>query len=176
MGWFSKTVPRRRWPDVNVILGRKLHATGASWYSTFQEGTASHGFQLVDKAPTEAAKHYISMLQLSAVAATLQENGYVSDVAPFLELVYVFLTRNPPAKLHDDIETLPFARAGDAQRSLVLWARNMASELSPKRNDAGLIGELTSYGLGLVVQAKIATCVACGDQKGAEKVLQLFRD
>jgi hypothetical protein len=114
------------------------------------------------------------MLQLSAVAATLQENGYVSDLTFFLELVYIILTENPPAKLHDDIEALPFARTGDAQRSLELWACVMASELSPKRDNARLIEELTSYGAHLVVQAKIATCEACGDQKGAETVRKFF--
>ena len=64
---------------------------------------------------SDIAKHYISMLQLSAVAATLQENAYVSDATFFLQLVYIILTQNAPAEFHRDIESLPFARVGDAQ-------------------------------------------------------------
>ena len=103
-------------------------------------------------------------MQLAAVAATLQENSYVSDLMFFLELVYIHLTDGPPANLHRDIEALPFALAGDAQKSLILWSQSMASELLPGKDDPVLLEELNRYGSLLVVQAKIATCQACGDQ------------
>ena len=114
------------------------------------------------------------MMQLSAVAATLQENSYVSDITFFVELVYIVLTGSPPAGLHRDIEALPFARTGDANRSLILWAHSMASELSSDKDDPRLIEELNRYGMLLVVQAKIATCEACGDHKGVEKIRSFF--
>jgi hypothetical protein len=83
----SKTVPPRKWPEVSALLGQKLHA--ASWYPTFQQETASLGFPLTQRALGDVGKHYTRILQLSAVAATLQENGYVSnlsDLMRFLEL------------------------------------------------------------------------------------------
>src|SRR5712692_5457626 len=115
VGWFSKSVPQRRWTDVSVALARKLQAAGDSWYSTFQQGTAPHGLRLSGATLSHSARHYVSMMQLSAVAATLQANRYVSDVTFFLEHVYIVLTRNPAAGLHDDIEMMPFATAGNAQ-------------------------------------------------------------
>ena len=116
------------------------------------------------------AAQYVSLLQLSAVAATLQENGYVSDVTFFVELVYILLTGNQPAQFHRDIEATPFSLAGDAQSSLTLWAQSMASELSPGNDNRRLIEELKPYGAFIVAQAKIATCEACSDPKGAEKI------
>ena len=114
------------------------------------------------------------MLQLSAVAATLEENSYVSDLTFFLELVYIVLTENPPADLHRDIESSPFSRAGGAQQSLILWARTMARELSSNHEDPKLIEELCRYGALLVIKAKFATCEACGDRKAAEKTRNFF--
>ena len=172
MGWFSKAIPERKWANASTALGLKLK--GGSWYSTFQHGTASHSFVLAPNGMSGTANHYICMMQLSAIAATLQENSYVSDVTFFLELVYIVLTGSPPAGLHRDIEALPFARTGDAQRSLVLWAHSMASELSSDKDDPRLIEELNRYGMLLVVQAKIETCEACGDHKGAEKIRSFF--
>lgn len=174
MGWFSKTIPQRKWIATSTALARELQTTAGSWYSTFQRGVAGHGISLTPDGIGDGAKHYISMLQLSAVAATLQENGYVSDVTFFLELVYIILTQNPPAGLHRDIEGLPFARAGDAQKSLTLWAHSMASELSTNADNPKLLEELNRYGVLLVVQAKIAACEVCGDYKGAEKVRKFF--
>jgi len=174
MGWFSKAIPERKWANVSFALGRDLQALGTSWCSTFERGRAPHNFAFVSNGMSAAVQHYISMLQLSAVAATLQENGYVSDVSFFLELLYIILTNNPPADLHCDIETLPFARVGDAQRSLNLWAQSMASELSPDEDSSKLIEELGRYGALLVIRAKITTCEACGDHKGAEKIRKFF--
>lgn len=174
MGWFSKTIPEREWAETSAALSFKLKVTGDSWYSTFQHGTESHGFLLASTEISGTAKHYISMLQLSAVAATLQENSYISDATFFLELVYSILTGGLPAGLHRDIDALPFARTGDAQSSLILWAHSMASELSSDKDNPRLIEELSRYGTLLVVQAKIATCEACGDHKGAEKIRSFF--
>ena len=175
MGWFSKAVPRRKWQSASAALGQELQVMGSSWYSAFQRGTAACGFGLAAKM-SNAAQHHVSMLQLSAVAATLQENSYVSDtsLSVFLELVYIILTKNPPAGLHHEIGTLPFARAGDARKALGLWARSMAAVLSPDKDDPRLTEELNRYGALLVIQAKIATCEACDDPKGAEKVRKVF--
>ena len=174
MGWFRKGISGRKSADAGAALGLELKVAGGSWYSTFQQGTESHCIVLASNEISGTAKHCISMLQLSAVAATLQENSYISDAYFFLETVYIVLTGNLPAGLHRDIEALPFALAGDAQRSLSLWAHTMASELSYEKDDPRLIEELNRYGTLLVVQAKIATCVACGDRKGAEKMRNLF--
>lgn len=174
MGWFSKAISGRKLADAGAALGLELKVAVGSWYSTFQQGTESHGIVLASNEISGTAKHYIGMLQLSAVAATLQESSYVSDAIFFLETVYIVLTGNLPAGLHRDIEALPFALAGDAQKSLSLWAHSMASELSSEKDDPKLIKELNRYGTLLVVQAKIATCEACGDRKGAEKIRNVF--
>ncbi len=173
MGLFSRRVPQRKWSDASVALARKLQDTAGSWYATFRRGGAEHEVSLRPEI-SDAAKHYISMLQLSAVAATLQENAYVTDATFFLELVYIILTQNAPAEFHRDIESLPFARVGDAQESLTLWAHSMAAEVSESAGNPKLIAELNRYGASLVVQAKIATCEACNDFRGAEKIRKFF--
>jgi hypothetical protein len=173
MGLFSKKVPQRKWSDASIALARKLQSTASSWYATFRRGAAEHDALLMPEI-SDVAKHYISMLQLSAVAATLQENAYVSDGTFFLELVYIILTQNLPAEFHRDIESLPFARVGDAQESLMLWAHSMATEVSKSASNSKLIQELNRYGAFLVVQAKIATCEACNDPNGAEKIRKFF--
>lgn len=172
MGLFNKKVPQRKWSDASIALARKLQSTASSWYATFRRGAAEHDASLMPEI-SDVAKHYISMLQLSAVAATLQENAYVSDATFFLELVYIILTQNAPAEFQRDIESLPFARVGDAQ-SLMLWAHSMATEVSKSASNPKLFEELNRYGALLVVQAKIATCEACNDFKGAEKIRKFF--
>ena len=112
MGWFSKAIPERKWGDVSTTLGLSLRKERDSWYSTVQHSSASYGFLFVSDNISHTAIHCTSMLQLSAVAATLEENSYVSDLTFFLELVYIVLTENPPADLHRDIESSPFSRAG----------------------------------------------------------------
>ena len=169
MGWFSKTIPERKWTDVSAALFQKLKGTRDSWYPTFQRESQSHGFALASDGPSRVATHYVNLLQLSAVAATLQDNGYVSDPVFFLELVYIMMSGNQPAQLHRDIAATPFSLAGNAQESLTLWAQSMAGELSPSNGSQRLVDELKPYGAFIVAQAKIATCEACGDQNGAEK-------
>jgi hypothetical protein len=174
MGWFSKTIPERKWTGVSVTLAQKLQSIASSWYVTFRRGAAEHHVSVKPDEIGDVAKRYISMLQLSAVAATLQESAYVTDAVFFLELVYIILTQNPPAALHRDIESLPFALAGDARESLMLWAHCMAREVSTSADNPKLLEELNRYGALLVIQAKIATCEACDDFKGAEKVRKVF--
>lgn len=173
MGLFNKKIPQRKWSDASIALARKLQSTASSWYATFRRGAAEHDASLMPEI-SDVAKHYISMLQLSAVAATLQENAYVSDATFFLQLVYIILTQNAPAEFHRDIESLPFARVGDAQELLMLWAHSMATEVSKSASNPKLFEELNRYGALLVVQAKIATCEACNDFKGAEKIRKFF--
>ncbi len=171
MSWFSKTVPQRKWPDLTATLGLKLRTLADEWYPTFRRGATAHGLALPQDV-TDTAKHYIHMLQLSAVGATLADNSYVSDLNFVLELIYTILTEKDPNSLRQDIASLPFTRAGDARKSLSLWAESMMRELSPQKDDLKLVDELKSYGALLVIQAKLATCEACGDKKGAEKVRQ----
>jgi hypothetical protein len=174
MGWFSKTVPQRKWIHASTALGHDLQSTAGSWWPTFQREVAAHGIALISENMGKVAAHYVSMLQLSAVAATLQENGYVADATFFLELLYIGLTQRPPAGLNQDIGALPFARAGDAQESLTLWARSMAAEVSTISDNPKLLEQLARYGALLVIQAKIATCEACGDRKGASKMREFL--
>jgi hypothetical protein len=177
MGSFSKAIPQHKWPDVLADLSKRLKASGASWFSKFQQGTVPLGFPLKHEGLSDRAKHYSSMLQLSAVVASVQDNGYVSNdkFVHFLEAVYIVLTGNLPAKLRDDIEALPFVTTGDARQSLSLWASTMASELSSNGSDPRLIEELTKYGALLVIHAKMDTCAACGDRKGLEEIRKAWR-
>lgn len=92
-----------------------------------------------------------------------------------LEILYTMLTGKPPLSFHDDIEAFSFARAGDTKKSITLWAEAMAPEISDRMADAALITELVRYGALIVIEAKVATCQACGDAKGAEKIRQVFR-
>ncbi len=167
MGWFSKAIPERKWCDASGALAKELKSMAGSWYPTFRGGAGERGVSLKSAEIGETAKLSIRMLQLSAVAATLQKNAYVSDASFFLELVYIMLTGNEPAVFHQDIERLPFARAGDAPKSMTLWARSTASQFSSTPDNPQLLEELARYRTLLVIQAKIPTCEACGDHKGA---------
>jgi hypothetical protein len=174
MGWFSKTVPERNWVEVSAILASKLKDERQSWYSIFQRETAPHGFALSPEGLCGAASHDVTLLQLQAVAGTLQENGYVSDTTFFLELVFTLLTGKAPAEFHRDIAATPFCLAGDAGASLALWAQAMANELSSGKDTPKLTEELVGYGAFLVARSKFATCIACGDKKEAEKIRRFF--
>ncbi len=175
MGWFSKVIPERKWLDVSATLARNLKNECESWYSIFRRAeTTNCGFTLPPDGLNRAATHYISLLQLQAVASTLQDNGYISDATFFLELVYGLLTGNRPAEFHRDLEATPFCLTGNAAASLNLWGQSMASELSSKKDESKLTEELIRHGALLAVQAKIATCEACGDRKGAEKIRNFF--
>ena len=174
MGWFSKSIPERKWIGVSATLASQLKDERESWYSIFRRETASFGFALPPDGLSRAATHNISLLQLQAVASTIQDNGYVSDTVFFLELVYVLLTGNRPAEFHNDLAATPFCLAGDAEASLALWGRAMASELSSDSDRSELTKELARYGAFLVSRSIFATCVACGDKKGAEKIRNFF--
>jgi len=52
----------------------------------------------------------------------------------------------------------------------------MAREVSTSADNPKLLEELNRYGALLVIQAKIATCEACGDFKGADKIRKFFSD
>ena len=144
----------------------------------FLEYTAGKG--LTAATLTKAAKHYMDMLQLSSVASTITENGYVdigdTDYAFFLELVYVALTGSPAAQMHVDVQEYQFVNPrmfqtiGDPKDSLTTWAAAVAAEISTGANDTELQTELGSHGAHLVLHARIVTCEACGDRKGAERV------
>jgi hypothetical protein len=174
MGWFSKAIPERKWIEVSATLASNLKNERESWYSIFRRETSSRGFTLPPDGLSRTATHYISLLQLQAVASTVQDNGYVSDVTFFLELVYGLLTGNRPAEFHRNLEATPFCLAGDAAASLTLWGQSMASELSSDTDRSELIEELARYGAFLVSRTMFATCVACGDKKGAEKIRSFF--
>ena len=171
MGLFSKKIPERKWIDVAPSLGLTLKTIGNEFYPTFLSHTAIPGL-----APSlaETGRHYIAMLQLSAAASTIVENSYVYDPTFFLELVYIAMTGRRPDQMHADIADYQFRNPGQTpdnpRTSLIAWASEMAKELSPEANGPALAAELVSYGALLVIQAKISTCEACGDHKGAEKV------
>lgn len=174
MGWFSKAIPERKWIEVSATLASNLKNERESWYSMFRRETSSRGFTLSPDGLSRTATHHISLLQLQAVASTLQDNGYVSDVTFFLELVYGLLTGNLPAEFHRALEATPFCLAGDAAASLTLWGQSLASELSSDTDRSDLTAQLVPYGAFLVSRAMFATCVACGDNKGAENVRSSF--
>lgn len=174
MGWFSKAIPERKWVEVSATLAKKLKDECESWYSIFRRETAACNFALPADGLNRAATHYVSLLQLQAVASTLQDNGYVKDVSFFLELVYGLLTGNRPTEFHNDLQATPFCLAGDAAASLALWGEAMANELSSGGERSELIKELARYGAFLVSRSMFATCLACGDKKGAEKIRNFF--
>ncbi|MGH6973101.1 MAG: hypothetical protein ACRED7_12340 [Stellaceae bacterium] len=179
MGFFSNAIPQRKRAEVTADLGAKLLAASNKWFATFQQETAGNKFPLKQTTLTVLARKYVNMIQLSAVSATLQENGYVKNIqdATFLmELIYVIMTQNPPSTLHGDIESVLFMFTDDAQASLASWAQAMAREISSNPTDQTLIKVLTAYGAGLATNAKIYTCLACGDPKTAEKIRTFIYD
>lgn len=174
VGLFSKKVPKRKWPDAVSHLVLALKRACSDFYPTFLSHTAIQGLA---QSLGEAGQHDVAMLQLAAVASTISENGYVSDLALFLELVYIGMTGRDPEEMHAEIADHVDGRRSDddPRASLAAWASKMAKDLSDRNDSTTLAAELVSYGALLVVQAKVSTCEAFGDHRGAEKVRSAMR-
>ena len=176
MGWFSKAIPERKWAEVSATLGTMLKTEALSWYSVFRQQSAV-GRTLSSDTLTDPATHNVHLLQLQAVSSTVQEGGYIADLADvtfFLELVYIVLTGRPPSQLYTDIETTPFCLGGNAKDSLALWAQSLVEDFPLHERDPQLVQELGSYGAFVVARASVATCVACGDRNRAEAIRSTF--
>ena len=170
MGWFSKTVPERKWPDTAASIAKSLGSEAESLLSGIRQDAASFGVQLSNSRTDDLTLRRVKLLQLQAVAATVAENGYVSDVVFFLELIYIFMTTRKPADFHNDLENNPFCTTLDPDRTLDLWAEAIAADFSPLERNETLIQSLRQGGARLVLQAKAVTCIACGDPKMAQKI------
>ena len=166
MGWFSNSIPERKWLTVSSELAIALKKEAASWYAVFRR-TSPLGQKLSMETLSENATDYAYLLQLQAVASAIDEGGYVTEKQFFLELVYIVLTGKPPTELHRDIDRTSFCTAGSADASLTLWASAMLEQLPPQERDPALVAELRGYGAFIVARATFATCVACGDMKRA---------
>ena len=165
---FANKVPERKWGGVVAPLGLVLRSAANKFYPAFLSHTAVRG---LPPSLNDTARHYVSMLQLSATASTVLENGYASDPEFFLELAYIAITGRYSQQMHADIADYnTHQMSGDALDSLTAWASKMTKQLSAGAHHAILVTELVGHGALLVVQAKILTCEACGDYGGAEKV------
>ena len=173
MGWFSNSIPERKWPTVSSELTIALKKEAASWYAVFRR-TSPLGQKLSMETLTEKATRYLHLLQLQAVASAIDEGGYVTDKIFFLELVYIGLTGNRPTELHSDIDRTSFCTAGSADGSLALWARAMLEEFPPQDRDPALTAQLQGYGAFAVARAMHSTCVVCGDTKRANTIRRTF--
>jgi hypothetical protein len=120
------------------------------------------------------------MLQLSVVASSIIENGYISDYQFFLELVYIALTGNQLLQMHSDIAEYrfiwPTPSLDNTRTALMAWGKAMAAELSMDSETAELESEVVAiYGAILAVKTKIFTCEHFGDREGAEKIRAALR-
>lgn len=168
MAFFNKKISESKWLDVGLLLGQKLKKYSDEFYPTFLKHTEVQGLK---PSLSEKARHLVDMMQLQAVASTIVENGYSADPAFSLELIYIVMTERLPAQMHADISNQSQElMSEDARTALHAWSSMMAIELSRSGENSALSAELAPYGALLVVQAKIATCAACGDHRGAEKV------
>ena len=173
MGWFSNSIPERKWQDVTINLGFALKKEATSWYTVFRR-ISPVGQKVSTEALGGKATELCHLLQLKAVAGAIAEGGYVSDALFFLELVYIVLTSKKPAEMHQALEQTPFCLAGDAAESLSLWADAMAEQFEVKDRGAPLVAELRGYAAFIVARAMFATYTACGDTKRAKQIRATF--
>lgn len=173
MGWFSNSIPERKWPAVSSDLAISLKKEAVSWFAVFLR-LSPEGKNLSMETLNESAINYVHLLQLQAVASAIDEGGYVKDKQFFLELVYIVLTGKSPSEMHQDIDRTSFCTTGSADASLALWSSAMLEVFRPKERELALVSELRSYGAFIVARAIFATCVACGDMKRANLVRGSF--
>lgn len=176
MGWFSKTVPERKWPEVFGALPMQMKKDSDGWYANFVESNPIGTFGVKSGSLTPPAKRLIDLHQLMVFTTTLQEFNYVSasGVTFVTELVYIGLTGNRPEMLEYDLVDMPRGGA-DAHATLDPWSRKLANEISTSPENPKLIEALRWMGVGMLVTTKALVCRACGDHRRADQLLRSVR-
>ena len=77
MGLFSKTIPERKWVDVSTTLHNTMRSYRASWFKDFVDRVFPLGIGLRNRELTPQMEDGIGILQFTAAAITVRENGYV---------------------------------------------------------------------------------------------------
>lgn len=160
--------------DVLYVLGAELKSLGDSLYSTLNAGEAFNDSTLKGVKFEPLARHYISMLQLRALANIVREKGYIKgeqNSMHFLEGTYTILTDNLPAFFHSELEKLPFALAQSPKMTMDLWAKSMANTASSREHLNELLGGLMSIAAIIIIEAQVKACQAFGDSKGAQALI-----
>ena len=71
MGWFSKVVPERKWPDITADLGIRLLQFHETWYAMVRKEAAARGLQLAT-ALSDEAKRFIAIVQIGTVSRAIR--------------------------------------------------------------------------------------------------------
>lgn len=150
--------------EVQVRLSTDLKNLGDSLFSTLQAGKGFNDPNLTGVRFESLARHYISMLQLRAVANIVREKGYIrggpQNLLTFLEITYALLTENPPEAFNNELENLPFALAQSTEVALDLWAKSIASTASSRDHLNELLAGLKSIASKVIIEAKVKACQA----------------
>jgi hypothetical protein len=77
MGFFSKTIPKRKWVDVSATLHNNMKRLRASWFKDFTDNVFPLAIGLRSRVLTQQIEDNLGILQFAVAATTVRENGYV---------------------------------------------------------------------------------------------------
>ena len=148
------------------------------WFKDFVDHVFPLDIGLRTRELTPQIEEVIGILQFLVAAITVRENGYVKleEVDAFIDLISMAIV----TKKLDEFNSRSFfelAATPDPILSAQKWALMMLPLVAGTENSQNqkLTEVLSQWAMGLVILAKIQTCEACGDPKGAEKLRKMFR-
>jgi hypothetical protein len=172
MGWFSKTIPDRKFPDIARVIARELKTHCDPWFTALRNDPESTGISWRCDTLTGHARDEINMLQMSVVASAFADGKFFrsdQDKIFVLELVFIHLTGGNPATLHDKIEQCLPRMGADIREAFQLWAVAM-SPLFSLTDSGQTIKQLQKWLPLIVSKAMIVAYEGCGDHRTAKKI------
>jgi len=176
MGWFSRTIPGRRFPDIAAVIARELNSHCDPWFNAVRNDQASTGIGWCCDSLMGDARDQINMLQMSVVASTFADGAFfrsTEDSAFVQELIYGRLTGDKPDSYHAKIEHALPRMSADMRDAFRLWAVAMAPLFSLTDSDR-TIKQLQKWLPLIVSKGMIAAYEGCGDYKSAKKVRAMW--
>jgi hypothetical protein len=175
MGFFTKTIPERKWVEVSAALHNGMKRYRAKWFNDFVQNVSPLGIGLSSRELTKEIEGKIGMLQFVVAATAVREGGYVTlkDFDFFIDLISISITSKKMEELGSK-SVCELAASSDPKIAVHKWALMMLPIVAGTEHNQKLAEVLSQWAMLLVIQSKIQTCEACGDRKGAEKVRKLF--
>jgi hypothetical protein len=176
MGFFTKTIPQRKWIDVSAALHTTMKRYRADWFKDFGDHVFPLDIGLRRRELAPEIEEAISTLQFAVAATTVRENGYakLKDFDFFIDLICISITSKKMAEL-DGGPLFDLIAGPDPKVSVQKWALALLPIVAETERNQRLAEALAQWGALLVVQSKIQTCEACFDSKGADTIRAVFR-
>jgi hypothetical protein len=172
---FSKTVPARKWTDAVASLHNGMKKYRARWFSEFVGHVIPLDIGLRCRDLTQHIEDSIGILQLCVAATTVRENAYVrlKDFDFFIELICISITSKRIDQL--DSQIFELLAAPDPKIATQKWSLMVLPLVAETKHNQKLAKILAEWAMLLVLQARIQTCEACFDRKGADAVRAILK-